>query len=84
MFVSLRVTAVCYGARSRFDNMVAIKSRVSHKNVLASQVTCPSMLAAYEYLLIPEERAHVMAAGSAALRKERLLARVLVRTTLSR
>ena len=52
--------------------------------MLASQVTCPSMLAAYEELLTPEERAHVMAASTAALRKERLLARVLVRTTLSR
>lgn len=55
-----------------------------HTSVLASQVTCPSMLAAYEELLTPEERTHVMAASTAALRKERLLARVLVRTTLSR
>lgn len=54
------------------------------RQCLAVQVTCPSLLAEYEQLLAPEEHAHVMAAGSAALRKERLLARVLVRTTLSR
>ena len=47
-------------------------------------MTSSSLLAAYEDLLSPEERTHVMAGASAAVRKERLLARVLVRTTLSR
>ena len=51
---------------------------------LGLQVTSSSLLTAYEELLSPEERAHVLAGASAAVRKERLLARVLVRTTLSR
>ncbi|CAL8463637.1 g3171 [Coccomyxa elongata] len=43
-----------------------------------------SLLAQYEHLLTAEEHSHMMAASTPKLRKERLLARVLVRTTLSR
>ncbi len=49
-----------------------------------SQVTDGGLLAQYEQLMSAEERSHVMAASTPELRKERLLARVLVRTTLSR
>ncbi|KAK9917310.1 hypothetical protein WJX75_003017 [Coccomyxa subellipsoidea] len=42
------------------------------------------LLAKYEELLTAEEHSHMMAATTPELRKERLLARVLVRTTLSR
>ena len=50
----------------------------------ASQVTDEGLLKTYEGLLTVEERAHMMEGSTAAVRKERLLARVLVRTTLSR
>jgi hypothetical protein len=42
------------------------------------------VLADYEALLTHEERQHVLSAATPDLRKERLLARVLVRTVLSR
>ncbi len=48
------------------------------------QVQDASLLAQYEQLLTAEEHSHMMAAATPELRKERLLARVLVRTTLSR
>lgn len=43
-----------------------------------------NLLAEYEQLLTAEERTLVVAAATPELRKERLLARVLVRTTLAR
>ena len=48
------------------------------------QVTDKQLLRSYEGLLTAEEHAHMMEGSTSAVRKERLLARVLVRTTLSR
>ena len=48
------------------------------------QVTDERLLRTYEGLLTSEEHAHMLDGSSPAVRKERLLARVLVRTTLSR
>ena len=48
------------------------------------QVTDKQLLRSYEGLLTAEEHAHMMEGSTPAVRKERLLARVLVRTTLSR
>ena len=42
------------------------------------------LLRSYEGLLTAEEHAHMLEGSTPAVRKERLLARVLVRTTLSR
>ncbi|CAK0738564.1 hypothetical protein CVIRNUC_001061 [Coccomyxa viridis] len=47
-------------------------------------VTDERLLRTYEGLLTSEEHAHMLDGSSPAVRKERLLARVLVRTTLSR
>ena len=49
-----------------------------------TQVMDEGLLRSYEGLLTPEEHAHMMEGSTPAIRKERLLARVLVRTTLSR
>ena len=49
-----------------------------------TQVLDEGLLKSYEGLLTAEEHAHVMEGSTPAIRKERLLARVLVRTTLSR
>lgn len=48
------------------------------------QVVDKELLRSYEGLLTAEEHAHMMEGSTPAVRKERLLARVLVRTTLSR
>lgn len=48
------------------------------------QVMDEGLLRSYEALLTPEEHAHMIEGSTPAIRKERLLARVLVRTTLSR
>ena len=82
MPVPFRLVCDCFTAQCHTG--VAYSEQFEQRKCLAGQVTCPSLLAAYEELLDPEERAHVATASSAALRKERLLARVLVRTTLSR
>ena len=42
------------------------------------------LLTSYESLLTDEEHSHMLEGSTPAIRKERLLARVLVRTTLSR
>ena len=47
-------------------------------------MTDERLLKTYEGLLTSEEHAHMLDGSSPAVRKERLLARVLVRTTLSR
>ena len=48
------------------------------------QVQDPALLDLYASLLSPEEQQHVKAATSQAARKERLLARALQRSVLSR
>ena len=48
------------------------------------QVQDPALLDLYAGLLSPEEQQHVKAATSQAARKERLLARALQRSVLSR
>ena len=48
------------------------------------QVADAGLLARYQTLLTSAERAHVDAAANARLRRERLLARALVRTVLAR
>lgn len=48
------------------------------------QVVDAALLAQYQALLTAAERAHVAAAADAVLRRERLLARALVRTVLAR
>lgn len=56
----------------------------SSQTEIGVQVQHAGLLAKYEELLTAEEHSHMMAATTPELRKERLLARVLVRTTLSR
>lgn len=48
------------------------------------QVADAALLARYQALLTDAERAHVAAAADPVLRRERLLARALVRTVLAR
>ena len=64
--------------------MLQSKVRRDWPSYAASQVTDEGLLKTYEGLLTAEERAYMMEGSTAAVRKERLLAKVLVRTTLSR
>lgn len=63
---------------------VSIHMMTAAMACMTLQVQDASLLAQYEQLLTAEEHSHMMAAATPELRKERLLARVLVRTTLSR
>ena len=55
-----------------------------HAKQGCTQVMDEGLLRTYESLLTDEEHAHMLEGSTPAIRKERLLARVLVRTTLSR
>jgi len=66
--------------------MTAVKVVIPppHNNPLPVQVASPGLLEQYLGLLPPTEREYVGEGASEAVRKERLLARTLVRSVLKR
>lgn len=79
-----RMFEVPHKSRLQVVGLLVLFTGLLNKDGPGVQVADAGLLARYQTLLTSAERAHVDAAADTRLRRERLLARALVRTVLAR